>query len=48
MIKMTKQEEIMWEWVRVCEYDGYETYTLRPFTVTRRAFVYSHSEVQFV
>ncbi len=42
---MIKQEEIRWEWVMVCKCDGFATYSLRPFTVTRRAFVYSHGEV---
>ncbi len=41
---MIKQEEIRWEWVKVYEDNGYETYSLRPFIVTMRAFVYSHSE----
>lgn len=43
--KQEEIEEMRWEWVKVCECNGYETYSLRPLIVTRRAFVYSHGEV---
>ncbi len=41
----TREEIIRWEWIKVCSQEGCETYALRPFIVTNRAFVYSHGEV---